>query len=87
MPNSSNADAIRRRVNGWRAAEAREFEERRKQPALDPDASLAAAMELCELLPNDLTEDVVRQREVEHTRRVWARLRARMACRIDSPQL
>jgi hypothetical protein len=81
MSDSRAAEAIRRLVNGWRAAELREIQERRATPALDPEASLRAAVELCDLLPSGtVEEDAVRTREVAHARRAWAKLRARMSC-------
>jgi hypothetical protein len=76
------ADAIRRRVEGWRAAEARERRCRREQPVLDPSDAFEAALELSELQPEG-AEDELRQREVARASRAWARLRERLPWRRD----
>ena len=70
------AEQLRRRVQGWRAAEARERELRRIEGPMNPAESFEAGMELCELLP-DLSSapDPLRTREVEQARLAWRRLR------------
>ena len=86
MSDPAAREAIRRRVAGWRAAELRELQQRRQELPLDPDASLEAALDLCELLPSDeIGEDSVRAREVDEARKAWAKLRAHLACRPSAP--
>jgi hypothetical protein len=69
-------EEIRRRVDGWRAAEQRERAVRRDEPVLDPDAALDAAEELCELAPDLFRqEDAGRKRGVLAARAAWAKLR------------
>ena len=73
---SEQAEQLRRRVQGWRAAEARERELRRTEGPMSPAESFEAAMDLCELLPEvDGAPDPLRVREVELARRTWRRLR------------
>lgn len=79
MSRSASVEAWRRRVQGWRAAERRELDDRRERGPLAPDESLAAAIELAELLPFS-AEDAVRTREVEQARRAWSKLHAYFAC-------
>ena len=70
---------IRRRVAGWRAAEARERQVRRAEAILDPTTALDLSEELCEL---DSTlfqeEDPVHKRDVAEARAAWAKLRERL---------
>lgn len=70
------AEQLRKRVQGWRAAEARERELRRSEGPMSPAESFEAGMELCELLPDLVSSlDPLRMREVEHARLAWRRLR------------
>jgi hypothetical protein len=70
---------LRRRVLGWRAAEAAEREVRQAEPPLSPSESLAWAEELFALNPAAMSgPDPVREREVAEVRRTWAKLRARL---------
>jgi hypothetical protein len=72
---AEHAARIRQRVQGWRAAEVRERELRREEGAMTPADALEAALELCELLPEDADSDPLREREVEQARLAWRRLR------------
>jgi hypothetical protein len=82
MSDTAARAAIQRRLAGWRAAELRELRQRREESPLDPDASLAAAIEAFELLPDTAhAQDHVRLREVEQARKTWAKLRAGFVCR------
>ncbi|MGC4088651.1 MAG: hypothetical protein QM756_12280 [Polyangiaceae bacterium] len=70
---------IRRRVAGWRAAEACERQVRRAEAILDPTTALVISEELCELDPNLFQEeDPVRKREVAEARAAWGKLRERL---------
>jgi len=69
------AEQLRRRVRGWRAAEVRERQLRAIEGAVAPEAALEAALELCELLPDQTASDPLREREVEQARSAWRRLR------------
>ena len=72
-------EEIRRRVLGWRAAEAMEQEVRRAEGPLSPRESLAWAEELCALNPETFGQpDAVREREVAEARGAWDKLRARL---------
>ena len=73
-------EAIRRRVAGWRDAEAREREERRREAPLSGEQALSFALELWELRRLAFeAPDSVREREVEGARAAWAKLRERLA--------
>jgi hypothetical protein len=75
---SSASRDLRRRVEGWRAAERLENALRREEGIPEPEASIEAAIELCELDPlSPGAEDPVRSREVQETRAVWEKLRRR----------
>lgn len=70
---------LRRRVLGWRAAEATEQQVRRAEGPLAPGESLAWAEELCALNQEAFSQpDSVREREVAEARRAWDKLRARL---------
>lgn len=87
MPDAADGEAIRRRVQGWRAAELRELELRRQEAPLDPEASLEASLELCDLLGDGaFVADAVREREVAQARVAWAKLRAYFACPTNPPR-
>lgn len=77
----ASATDMRRRIAGWRAAAQRERELWRDGPLLDPDQSLALALELCAL---DAGEpglvDPLRQREILSARATWAKLRKHFGC-------
>lgn len=73
---SEQAEQLRRRVQGWRAAEVRERDLRRVEGPMGAAESFEAGMELCELLPDvTATPDPLRTREVELARQTWRRLR------------
>ena len=77
---------IRRRVAGWRAAEARERQVRRTETVLDPTAALDLSEELCDLDPALFREeDPVRKREVSEARAAWAKLRERLGWQRRAP--
>lgn len=79
---------IRRRIAGWRAAEARERQVRRAEPVLDPTTALDLSEELCELDPALFREeDPVRTREVSEARAAWAKLRERLGWQGRAPNL
>ena len=79
---AGSADDLRRRVMGWRAAERREQAIRAEEGAAKPEAALAAALELYDLLPVDVSApDVTRMVEIEHARRAWHTLRTRLTHR------
>jgi hypothetical protein len=66
---------LRRRVEGWRAAERRERSLRREE-LLEPRAALEAGLDLARLDLADFTlPDPIREREVAAARRTWERLR------------
>jgi hypothetical protein len=70
------AEQLRKRVRGWRAAEVREREVRRVEGPMSPAESFEAGMELCELLPDIAgSTDPLRTREVDRARQAWRRLR------------
>ena len=73
-------DAVRRWINGHRAAERRNLELLQREGPMSSEASFLAAMELCDLAaPAD--SDPVRDREVAETRRLWAKLKKPWAAR------
>lgn len=48
---------------------------------MDPDAALAAALEIYDLFPEVAeTSDVTRARETADVRAAWRKLRTRLAC-------
>ena len=70
---------LRRRVLGWRAAEATEQQVRRAEGPLGPGESLAWAEALCALNQEAFSQpDPVRECEVAEARRAWDKLRARL---------
>ena len=70
---------LRRRVLGWRAAEAAEQQVRRAERPLGPAESLAWAEEICALNQGAFSRpDPVREREVTEARNAWDKLRARL---------
>lgn len=69
------AAQLRRRVQGWRAAEVRERQLRALEGASAPAEALEAALELCELMPEHAGSDPLREREAEQARLAWRRLR------------
>ena len=72
-------DDLRRRVLGWRAAEAAERRVRGAEGPLGAGESLAWAEELCALNPEAFSQpDPVREREVGEARAAWDKLRARL---------
>lgn len=76
------AEDLRQRVAGWRTAERRERALRAHAGPAQPDAALAAALELYDLLPVDFRDtDVTRVREIELARRAWRTLRIHLAPR------
>ena len=78
---AGRAEALRRRVEGWRAAERRERTLRASAGVLSPREALLAAFELYALCPSVASAgDSVRRREVEEARALWRRLRARLGC-------
>jgi hypothetical protein len=75
---SGDQQRIRQRVNGWRAAEKKASVARRREGPLAPDASLAAAEELRELVaPIYVSRDTTRERQVAEARAAWNEVRAR----------
>jgi hypothetical protein len=73
---TGSSEEIRRRVEGWRAAERREREVREAEGAPPVSVALEAGLELCQLDPHPPgTVDPVRAREDESARRAWDRLR------------
>lgn len=55
---------------------------------MDPDAALAAAVEIYELFPEiATTPDATRARDAAHVRAAWRKLRTRLACPPDAPTL
>lgn len=79
-------EGIRRRIAGWRAAEARERQVRRAEPVLDPTTALDLSEELCELNPDLFRdEDPLREREVSQARAAWAKLRERLGWQRRAP--
>jgi hypothetical protein len=70
------AEQLRARVRGWKAAEVRERDLRRSEGAMTSADAFRAAMELCELASEAYdAPDPVRDREIERTRLIWQRLR------------
>jgi hypothetical protein len=67
-------DAVRRWINGHRAAERRSLELMRREGPMSSEASFLAAMELCDLAA-PVDSDPVHDREVEQTRALWAKLK------------
>lgn len=80
LRNDVDKEAVRRLVVGQRAAERRAFALMREEGPMSPEASFTAAMELCSLvaLPE---HDPVRDKEVEVTRAIWAKLKRRWAAK------
>jgi hypothetical protein len=75
----SQREALRQRVAGWRAAEARQIEERRAEGPPSAEEAWTFALELWELNPAAFAApDLVREREIDEARRAWAKLRARL---------
>jgi hypothetical protein len=70
-----HAAQLRQRVQGWRAAEVRERQLRALEGSLPPAEALEAALELCELMPENAGSDPIRERETERARLAWRRLR------------
>ena len=66
--------AIRRWLDGHRAAERRQLELMRREGAPPASASFAAALELFELV-GAVGSDPVRERELAEARSMWARLK------------
>jgi hypothetical protein len=74
--NRPSREDLRRRVLGWRAAEAAEQYVRQGEPPLSPSESLAWAEQIIALNPAAMTApDPVREREVELAMLAWQRLR------------
>jgi hypothetical protein len=71
---------MRRRVEGWRAAERREQVVRAHEGPMPVDAALNAAFEMSDLFPGVATTDVIRAREIADVRAAWRKLRTRLAC-------
>ena len=72
---------LRRRVEGWRAAERREQALRAREGPMAADAALDAAIELADLFPSVATAvDPTRARGVADARAAWRKLRTRLAC-------
>ena len=72
---------IRRRVEGWRAAERREHVVHAEQGPMAADVALDAAIELADLFPSvAMAVDPTRARGVAHARAAWRKLRTRLAC-------
>jgi hypothetical protein len=66
--------AVRRWLDGHRAAEQRQLELKRREGVPTPSVSFAAALELFQLA--DMTKnDPVRRRELAEVRSLWARLK------------
>jgi hypothetical protein len=81
-----DAQELRRRVVGWRAAESEEQRLRQQEKPLSAEESLAAAEALRAINPAIFAEpDAVREREVEAARRAWDKLRERMGWRRGAP--
>ena len=87
MPiDEAQREAIRRRVAGWRAAEARELEVRRREGPLSGDDAFAFALETWELDRRTFEKpDPVRERGVEWARKAWAKLRERLSWEASRP--
>ncbi len=76
MLDSAFREDLRRRVLGWRAAEAAEQRLRQTEKPLSPGESLAWAEEIIALNPAAMMAlDPVREREVAQARQAWQRLR------------
>lgn len=76
------SDAIRRRVAGWRAAEAREIQHRRGEEPVTPDQALSFAFEARALNPEAFERaDPLREREVLAVQATWNKLRERLGWR------
>lgn len=73
-------DAVRRWINGHRAAEQRNLELMQREGPMSSEASFLAAMELCDLAA-PVDSDPVRDREIERTRTLWAKLKKSWAAR------
>jgi DNA-binding LacI/PurR family transcriptional regulator len=79
-PAAGSQEALRRRVEGWRAAEVREREHRREEGPMSPLESFEAAMELYELCPPPSPEvEALRTAEDDKAREVWRKLRKHCA--------
>jgi len=78
--------AVRRWLDGHRAAEQRELELRRSEGVPPASTSFAAAMELLELAESTVgdPDDPVRARELAATRSLWARLKRPWAAKHAS---
>lgn len=64
---------------GWRAAEAREVELRRREGPLHPDEAFGFALEAWELNPEAFeAPDPEREREAAKVWEAWAKLRERL---------
>lgn len=75
---------LAQKLEGWRAAAARERECQQSEPMKSPAELLDEASELADLFGALLeTEDATRLREVEEARRLWAKLRQSMIGRRD----
>jgi hypothetical protein len=78
---------LRRRVMGWRAAERRERLLQAQQGPVDPGESLETAIDLLQLLPNEVSgPDIVRTREIGFARAAWRKLRVRLASPAAPPR-
>ena len=71
----ASPEELRRRVEGWRAAEQRERALRSAEGPLDPEAAVAAALELSALDPDPSANDAQRIAGVEAARAAWQKLR------------
>ena len=78
-------EELRRRVEGWRAAERRERRLRRAE-LLDPRAALQAGLELTRLDLSFASPDPIREREVAAARLTWERLRRSARWRKPAPR-
>jgi hypothetical protein len=68
-------ESIRRWLAGYRAAEARSLEEKRRAGPLAPAVAFEQAMELIDMI-SDERPDPVREREVAVARSIWVRLKS-----------
>jgi hypothetical protein len=83
---SSAREEIRRRVDGWRAAERREREAREAEGSPPPSVALQDGLELCLLDPlSPGSADPVREREDELVRAAWDRLRRGLGWQRSAP--
>ena len=83
---AATPEELRKRVEGWRAAERRERALRRAEGPLAPAEAMAAALELCALDPDSTASDPDRAASERSVIDAWQKLREGLGWRPSTTE-